>query len=251
MTARPAPPHGLMAAGPVPMPEALHRLRSPVLLGKAAVVLLGGVIATDVLALAAGMNVRSEFAGLGETGLFDPAPADRAEILYGMAGSLQLLAMLATAVVFIIWFHRVRINAEVFDASLQPMRPGWAIGGWFVPVANLWLPRRVAAGVWTASAQTNTDGGWRTVSMAPLDLWWTLWVVSTLFTWISSKIYDQAELSEVAGAVTLVMAADGLDIVAAVLAILFVRRLTRMQGERAALGTTPLAVPSPTGPAPV
>ncbi|MFD4942540.1 hypothetical protein ACFVYE_34375 [Streptomyces sp. NPDC058239] len=36
------------------------------------------------------------------------------------------------------------------------------------------------------------------------------------------------------------MASDAFDIVAAVLPILFVRRLTRMQGERAALGVYPL-----------
>ncbi|MFC8231204.1 DUF4328 domain-containing protein [Streptomyces sp. NPDC057287] len=247
----PSPPNGPTAATPAPPAVAGYRLRSPVGLARAVVVLLGAVVATDVSALVAGLNVRNEFAGLGESAPFDPATADRAEILHGVAGGLQLLAVLATAVVFIIWFHRVRINAEVFDAGLQPMRPGWAIGGWFIPFANFWLPRRVAAGVWAASAQTHPDGSWRTVSKVPLDLWWTLWVVSTLFTRFASKTYDQAELSEVAGAVTLVMAADGLDIAAAVLAILFVRKLTRMQGERAALGVTPLSAPVQTGPAPV
>jgi hypothetical protein len=42
-----------------------------------------------------------------------------------------------------------------------------------------------------------------------------------------------------------------LDIAAAVLAILFVRKLTRTRGERAALGATSLPTPSSTGPAPV
>ncbi|MFG2590820.1 hypothetical protein [Streptomyces sp. NPDC048438] len=51
-------------------------------------------------------------------------------------------------------------------------------------------------------------------------------------------------------AVGLALVGDVLDIAAAVLAILFVRKLTRMQGERAALGATPLSAPSPTGPAP-
>ncbi|MFB4422414.1 DUF4328 domain-containing protein [Streptomyces sp. QL37] len=240
-----------MAAAPAP-PAEWNRLRSPLGLSRAVAALLGAVVVTDVVALAAGANIRREYKGLGGTLPFDPGPAIRAENLYGMAGGLQTLALLATAVVFIIWFHRVRVNAEVFDAGVQPMRPGWAIGAWFVPFGNLWLPRRVAGGVWAASARTDRDGSRRAVSHAPLDLWWTLWVVATLFSQVATRIYAHSELpSETRDAVALVMAADALDIAAAVLAILLVRKLTRMQGERAALGATPLSAPSPTGPAPV
>ncbi|WP_237521979.1 MULTISPECIES: DUF4328 domain-containing protein [unclassified Streptomyces] len=241
-----------MASGPTPPAEGFHLLRSPVGLARAAVALLGAVIVSDVLALVAGLNLRGEYAGLGDTAVYDAGSADRAEVLYGAAGTLQGFALLATAIVFVIWFRRVRLNAEVFDAALQPMRPGWAIGAWFVPVANLWLPRRIAAGIWTASAQTHPDGSRRTVSNAPLNLWWTLWIVSTLFTWVASKNYEQAELSPgLADSVALIMAADALDIAAAALAIVFVRKLTRMQGERAALVMKPFPAPGPAGPASV
>ncbi|MGP3635139.1 DUF4328 domain-containing protein [Streptomyces sp. 24-1644] len=237
-----APPHGLMAAAPVPMAEARHQLRSPEGLAKAVVILLALVIVTDVLALAAGLNVRSLLGAAiaDDFESFDESAADRADWLYVGAGSFQGLAILATAVVFIIWFRRVRLNAEVFDASAQPMKPGWTIGAWFVPIANLWLPRRIAGGIWTASAQTNADGSRRTVSQAPMNLWWGVWVFSVLFSRFASKRYEQAELpQEIMDAAGLVLVADALDIVAAVLAILFVRALTRMQGERAALGASP------------
>ncbi|WP_328905434.1 DUF4328 domain-containing protein [Streptomyces sp. NBC_00234] len=237
-----APPHGLMAPAPVPMSEARHQLRSPEGLAKAVVILLGVVIVTDVLALAAGLNVRSLLGAAiaDDFERYDEAAANRADWLYVGSGSLQVTALLATAVVFIIWFRRVRLNAEVFDASAQPMKPGWAVGGWFVPIAALWLPRRIAGGIWTASAQTNPDGSWRTVSLTPVNLWWGVWVFSLLFGRYASRRYDQAELpQEIMDAAGLVLLADALDIVAAVLAILFVRSLTRMQGERAAMGISP------------
>ncbi|MFC9247283.1 DUF4328 domain-containing protein [Streptomyces sp. NPDC057136] len=231
-----------MTATPVPMAESRHQLRSPEGLAKAVVILLAVVIATDVLALAAGLNVRSLLGAAiaDDFESFDEAAADRADWLYVGAGSLQVMAMLATAVVFIIWFRRVRLNAEVFDASAQPMKPGWTIGAWFVPIANFWLPRRIAGGIWTASAQTNTDGSWRTVSQAPMNLWWGVWVFSVLISRFASKRYEQAELpQEIMDAAGMVLASDALDIVAAALAIHFVRTLTRMQGERAAFGTSP------------
>ncbi|MEV2244879.1 DUF4328 domain-containing protein [Streptomyces sp. NPDC049970] len=239
---RPAHPNG---------PTGLRDLRSPVGLGRAAVVLLAVVIATDVVALAAGLNVRGEFAALGGAATYDADPVTRAEAVYGIAGGLQGLVTPATGVVFIIWFHRLRLNAEVFDAGLQPMRPGWAIGAWFVPVANIWLPRRVAGGIWEASAQHYGDGGRRTVSKAPLNLWWAVYIGSAAFSWVVSKNYERAVLpGELTDAVTLVMSADALDIVAAVLAIVFVRELTRMQCERAALGPHPLSAAPSAGPVP-
>jgi len=243
-----------MSAAPVPTIESWHRLRSPDRLATAVVALLAAVIATDLLAVAAGAYLRGVVADAvaGDPTAFAGPAATRADLLYARAGSLQMIAVLATAVLFIIWFHRVRRNAEVFDAGLQPMRPGWAIGGWFVPLGNFWLPRRVAGGVWAASAQTNPDGAWRTVSMAPLNLWWGVYVFSLLFTRYTAKRYEQAELlPEVMDAAGMVMVADVLDAVAAVLAILFVRKLTRMQGERAALGAAPLSAPSAAGPASV
>lgn len=219
-------------------------LRSPDGLAKAVVILLVVAAAADLLAVLAGLNIRSLLGDALDNGLatLDDAEADRADNLYAASGVLQILVMLATFVVFILWFRRVRLNAEVFDASMQQMKPGWAVGAWFVPVANLWLPRRIAGGIWIASAQTHTDGSWRTVSVAPVNLWWGAWVCSSLFSRYASQQYMKAEeAQEVMDAAGRMLAADAFGIVAAVFAILFVRKLTRMQGERAALGVYPLS----------
>ena len=236
-----------MPAAATPPGEGWHRLRSPVGLAKAVIVSLSAVIATDLLAVAVGLYYRGLLgdAIAGDGSGFDGARASGAEALYARAGSLQLLAMLATAVLFVIWFHRVRHNAEVFDASKQPMRPGWAIGGWFVPLANFWLPRRIAGGIWAASAVTDPDGARRTVSRTPLDLWWGTWIFSLLLARYAGRMYEQALMvEEVADAVTTTAVADVADGVAAAFAIVVVHKLTRMQRERVALGP----VKSPAGP---
>ncbi|HEY9332150.1 MAG TPA: DUF4328 domain-containing protein [Streptomyces sp.] len=210
-------------------------LRSPVGLGKAVCVLLGAVAVADLLALGAGAHARQVYGdGMADDFLrFDEALADRADTLYQASGSLQVLTFLATAVVFLIWFRRVRLNAEVFDAYAHSMRPGWAIGGWFVPVGNLWLPHRVASGVWTASSPGGSNR-----APAPrglLHAWWAVLVCSELVSRFTGQAYSDAEeVDEILHAFDLGMATDALDIASAVLAILFVRRLTAMQGERAA-----------------
>lgn len=220
------------AAPPFASPQ--QQLRSPDGLAKAVVILLVVAAVSDLLAVLAGLNIRSLLGDALDNGFatFDDAEANRADNLYMASGVLQLLVMLATGVVFILWFRRVRLNAEVFDASMQPMKPGWAVGAWFVPLANLVMPHRIAGGIWAASAQTHTDGSWRTVSTTPVNLWWGAWVCSSVFSRYASQQYMKAEeAQEVMDAAGRMLAADAFGIVAAVFAILFVRKLTRMQGS--------------------
>ncbi|WDG33491.1 DUF4328 domain-containing protein [Streptomyces sp. CA-278952] len=213
--------------------------RSPVGLSRAVVALLGCVIASDLFVIAAGLHLRGLWEGLAadESLNIYTGPGLRAQELYDLAGTVQTAAFLATGVLFIIWFHRTRRNAEVFESGVQRMGPGWAVGGWFVPVANLWFPYRVASGIWEASVRLHPDGGWRTVPKTVLNLWWGGWIVSVLASRIAVSQWNRAqEPEQIADAAALVAAADALDLVAAVLAVLFVRAVTRMQGERAGIG---------------
>ncbi|MBT3076046.1 MULTISPECIES: DUF4328 domain-containing protein [Streptomyces] len=212
--------------------------RSPVGLSRAVTALLGAVIVTDLAAIGTGLHLRALWQGLVEEG--DPAVHGSrgvaAERLHSVAGTGQAAVFVATAVVFIIWFHRTRRNAEVFDPGAQRMGPGWSVGGWFVPFANLWFPYRVATGVWEGSVVPGPEGGRPTVSRAPLRLWWAAWIASSLLDSFTARMEGSAETPEqTVQGLGLVVAADAFEIVSAVLAIFFVRTLTRMQVERAAL----------------
>ncbi|MFI7103389.1 DUF4328 domain-containing protein [Streptomyces sp. NPDC050161] len=227
-------------APPPPQPSPEHFaphgpqavLRSPVGLSKAVMSLLGLVIVVDLFSLWQGRrsyDVANRL--IGDILSLTPEEVDRADTLFGLSGKLQAASMVATAVVFIVWFHRTRVNAEVFAPEYHMKKRGWAIWGWIVPVVNLWFPRRVAIDIWKASAGENSR------SMALLNAWWTLWIVNLCFGRGASKWYAKAEtLDEIKRSIVGLMASDVIDILAAVLAILFVRRLTRMQNEKALRG---------------
>ncbi|MCF3122161.1 DUF4328 domain-containing protein [Streptomyces arenae] len=221
-------------------------LRSPVGLSRAVMVLLGVMIAVDLYSLWAGTVMRGVTSDLisGNYGADVERDAERADSLYAASGVLQVVALIATAVVFIVWFHRVRVNAEVFAPDEHRMRRGWAVWGWLVPIVNLWFPRRIALDVWHASEARRpvTDD-----SPGLLNAWWSLWVADLLVGRWASRTYLRAEdPEEITSAVANMMIADVLDIVAAVLAVVFVHRLTRMQDLRARSGPSPLPpVPGP------
>lgn len=215
-------------------------LRSPVGLGRAAAVLLGLVIAADLFAVWADLvmlDVMGDFAD-GAYGANAARRADDADALNAVAGVVQTAALLTSAVVFVCWFHRVRVNAEVFDPFGHRMKRGWAIGSWFTPVVNLWFPRRIALDIWDASSPWGAPR-----SHGLVNAWWTLWLASLFVDRAASSQYRGAETSQEGhDAAVTTLFSDALDIAAAVLAILVVLELTRMQHRKALAGPVPAAV---------
>ncbi|QZY18747.1 DUF4328 domain-containing protein [Streptomyces decoyicus] len=202
-------------------------VRSPKGLANAVTVLLALVIAVDVFAVYAGLNIRALLDNLQSTPRHELAQGDD---LYGLAGTLQLVCTLATAPVFIVWFYRVRVNAEGFARDVCTMNRAWAVGAWFVPIGNLWLPYRFAKEVWDASAQATADGAWREVSRRRVSAWWTTWIAALVVSRAGAALYRNPETPHaLQQATSVVMLSDLLDIAAAVLGILFVRKLSRMQ----------------------
>lgn len=227
--------HAPMPAPPAPVPG--HSLRSPVGLSYAVTALLGCVVVVDLLIIAASLNMRAlmDEVASGGTVDFDEGDARRADLAMAGTSVLYLVALVATAAVFIIWFHRVRQNAEVFAPDTQRRSAGWAIGAWFIPLANLWIPRGIAADVLRASQSNPYAGAVRHIGL--LNAWWGTWVGAAVFDRYVSKAYAKAQDADaIHDAAGLVMTSAGLDLVAAVLAILFVRRLTAAQHSKALAG---------------
>ncbi|MDT0570382.1 DUF4328 domain-containing protein [Streptomyces sp. DSM 3412] len=219
---------------PIQSPHGPAWLRSPVGLGRAVAILLGVVIVTDLVAVWADLVMLDVLGRMveGEYGWPVEADADRADRLVGLTGSAQLLAYLATVVVFLIWFHRVRVNAEVFEPFGHRKKRGWAIAGWIVPIVNLWFPRRIALDSWDASSPSTKPR-----SHALVNAWWTMWIIGGVAGQVSGLAMRRAETAEeLRTATERVLFADAFEIPTAVFAVFFVLALTRMQDDKARSG---------------
>ncbi|MFC8793616.1 DUF4328 domain-containing protein [Streptomyces cinereoruber] len=203
-------------------------LRNPNGLSHAVVALLAGNIVFDVLFAA--IELRFLLTDSTEE-FFDPAVFGALDL--NVAYSMAFTLYVATGIVFIVWFHRLRKNAEVWAGDLQSRKPGWAIGGWFIPIANLWIPRGIAADIWRASRwQPYAPDAARELTL--LNAWWGFWVADMIVDRIASQLYKRAETADAyVTAASWSLAGYLLDIAAAVLAILFARRLTSMQHTKA------------------
>ncbi|MGW6706438.1 DUF4328 domain-containing protein [Streptomyces sp. NPDC054956] len=207
------------------VPPANRLLRSPKSLATALTVLLGLCAVTHLLAAAAEVNRYvamesfAEFTGPGWSSQ-----------LVSVAIGLVMLATVPTAVVFIIWFHRVRVNAGVYAPGAFRAGAGWAIGVWFVPVVGWFaLPCLTALKVWSASA-SRLPGNLAPASAVPVVAWSGAYGVALMASggagWVSRGATTRPEVRD---SLLVYVASDLLFAVAAVLAVLFVRRLSAMQ----------------------
>ncbi|MEU8703886.1 protein kinase [Streptomyces sp. NPDC048565] len=91
----------------------------------------------------------------------------------------KLLFGVALLVCWLSWFARVRAIAEKLTPGRLRYGPSMAVISWFVPIANLFLPKQIANDVWHASSPPGPGPAPARV----LNIWWALWLPAIL-TWL-------------------------------------------------------------------
>lgn len=157
-----------------------------------------------------------------------PAAADSNDTRERVFALIQLGLFVFTAVVFGRWIYVVARNIRSLGADRLQFTPGWAVGYYFVPIANLWKPYQAMKEIWKAS---HAPTQWQLEKGSfILVLWWTFWVISCLVgqmvfrTTTSAKtVYDYID------ATTFSIASDIIDIPLCLIAFVLVLRLSRIQ----------------------
>lgn len=111
-----------------------------------------------------------------------------ADVFLGFVALATLVVYLVTAVVFCRWIIRAGVNLRGFGATGFENTPGWAVGWFFVPFANLWKPFQAMREIWLASADPQ---GWHTAAQATppvVGRWWALWLLTGILGWVSSLV---------------------------------------------------------------
>jgi uncharacterized membrane protein len=180
---------------------------------------------------------------VGETTWYD--------ILKGILGLLQFVVYITTAVLFLMWIYRASKNLRHLGAYQIEFTPGWAVGWFFVPFANLVTPYRVVKEIWVKSDPKIPDAGgepdWqKSGSTALLGWWWAVWILTCLANQAVLRLSTTAETT--GAGFTLLKAeiiADAFGIVAGWLAFLVVRGISKRQEERSKHYQTDALPPPP------
>jgi hypothetical protein len=219
-------------------------------------VLFAGWVLLCGLAITAQLAQRSLLQRL----LVDPFAVTPGELRAGDAwrdalntGALVLVVI--TGVVFITWCFLEHRRVDRLGRGTG-LRSGWAIAGWFVPFANLYVPYRVTADIWngTVGWRAGRSGAGRHVHdsrTSPLVLTWWVGCIGGVFLLrhANSAAQKAKTLSDVLSANAVYLTGDLVVLVTAILALMIVRRVSRTRveagGRYGARRETPTRPPEP------
>ncbi|SDI96905.1 protein of unknown function [Frankineae bacterium MT45] len=153
--------------------------------------------------------------------------AKTADSFVAMVTGFRILLLIATGVVTIIWLYRARINAGSYGGHPQGRSPAWSIGGWFIPVACLWIPYTIVVDAQLASEQG--PRGLRSVSV--IRAWWAAWVLGNVASF-AARGADSHDLDSLTTHAQIALASAVLWLIAGLLMMAVVSRLSAAQGAR-------------------
>jgi hypothetical protein len=173
---------------------------------------------------------RADFASRGEAVSAVEANDNRQKSM----GVVQIGFLLFTGILFIAWFFGMYTNLAGMSRRTR-FGTGWAIGGWFVPILNLWRPKQIADEIYLASDPQYGSGDpkWTANTVTPfLHWWWGVWIVALLAGRVSTTLSrDTTSVDDLKDAVLAGLVSDFLLVIAGFLAIIVVRTLTDRQTE--------------------
>jgi len=114
----------------------------------------------------------------------DPWRQGPADMAIGIG---QIIVFIACAFVTLRWLYLANANARALGATDLMGSPGLAVGWFFIPLANLFMPYVTVRDMWKASADPRD---WQAASASgAIVLWWVLWLAGNIAGTISLRLW--------------------------------------------------------------
>ena len=148
---------------------------------------------------------------------------------------IWLVFFLITYIVFLFWIYRANYNARKLGAEGMKFTPGWSVGWYFVPIANLWKPYQAMREIWKASKYSSPD--WQSQPSDPiLRWWWAVWLVCGFVgNMFSRKAIGAETIQKLYSSNIMQLIGYILDILPCILAIFLVGKIFEMQMNKKSL----------------
>ena len=153
---------------------------------------------------------------------------DLDDFVEASAGWLLIVHLIAF-ILLVIWAWRATKNLESWGAPLK-WSPGWAIGGWFVPIGNLWIPYQVVRDAWSLvpdespnSDNQNRNGAWL---LSFISFW-----VSLFTTSLGGEFLDNAALGTLLAGDVMIGIGRLILIVSAISICIATKQISRLHNE--------------------
>jgi hypothetical protein len=201
-----------------------------------------GFIAATAAAAAFGIVFRVMLIGKIDAvrrGTGSAADADPIAHRVDAMSAIVLMTFLVGAILWLVWQFRGHKNLRALGARHLRFSPGWAVGWWFVPLANYAMPFLTMQELYKASDPDAGPDDWSSGKTGALiGFWWASLLAQTLLLFAGSSTEGTTDvtLTELAAGQRYVILGYAAMIVAAGLAIALVIRIDqRQEAKRARL----------------
>lgn len=156
--------------------------------------------------------------------------------LIGLLALLEIPLRLILIIVFLIWLYKAYSNLTPLQGQSLQSSPGWAVGWWFIPFANLVKPFQVVRELYNESdPEFDPQSSFMYVPAGTpfvIGLWWAAFLLSGFAYRISNSLYGNGDLPASSDFAVVLLIGAILGTVAALLAAYIVRSIFVRQRAR-------------------
>ena len=134
---------------------------------------------------------------------------------------------IASAIAVAMWIHRAHANLDLFGLGGLEFTPGWSVGWFFIPFANLVMPFRAMKELWNRSF--SHDG-----SLEPPQVLLVLWWAGNILNNILSNVGVRLPFGPFMQ--TILLCSFIAMILSAACLIQIIRRVTALQNQSSTIG---------------
>jgi len=163
----------------------------------------------------------------------------------GIGELVQAPFFLGAAISLLLWMYRAFENLVAAGIKKLSYTPGWAVGWWFVPLANCYKPYSAMCELSMASNPKGGIDNWYDCEKRTIfTVWWWSWIASRCSSyWGSQSLFQQFEdkhithialppnweLTHLTGPVSLLLIGSLLQFLSTMLLIRIVRQVSNNQ----------------------
>lgn len=163
-----------------------------------------------------------------QAGTFEIDRLEQSDALGMVAGGGLMLAYLIAVIASGRWIFRVNKNAQAQNQDWITVSPGWNIGFFFIPIANLFMPFRGLRQ--TLQVSTAPHAPEHVAIPALMPLWWLAWLAMSILGNISFRLSLNAEtLDQLRTVAVLNLVTTPVDLLGTILFMMVIWRITRLQ----------------------
>jgi hypothetical protein len=145
---------------------------------------------------------------------------------------ITLIIMIVTTVLVAMWIYRAHAILKFTRAEGPTMDPTWAVGWYFIPIANLFKPYDAMRQLWTRSGTDAVTGQGRGI----LNVWWGSWIVASILGNASALPSSSPDILRLTP--MLAMISDGMMMLAGWSLTRIIAAITEAQTSRLGVAST-------------